>query len=180
MSIAQRDRILRTTVPYFCGPGFKTWPGEEIFLLPTVKCPYTRFFKLARSRRQVYRSSDVLRCANKWWEPDVTGQSGGCRASDTHHWTDWHNVPEERTNQMLVSHHKSGQDRFFRILCFVDGAFCIISQISPTRCTILFNIFIYFSSLHASGVHAPIIRRKSLYLCDIGTCHSVWVASGRL
>ena len=31
----------------------------------------------------------------------------------------------------------------------------IISQINPTRCTILFNIFIYFSSLHVSGIHAP-------------------------
>ena len=88
---------------------------------------------------------------------------------------------------------------------------CIISQINPTRCAILFNIFIYFSCVHVSGVHAPIIRikitvsmrhwhlslcmggvwsagwidapiitRKLLYLCDTGTCHSVWVASGLL
>jgi hypothetical protein len=35
-----------------------------------------------------------------------------------------------------------------------------ISQINPTRDTILFNIFIYFSSLHVSGVHAPIIERN--------------------
>ena len=42
------------------------------------------------------------------------------------------------------------------------------------------NIFIYFSSLYVSGVHAPTIRRKLLYLCDTGTCHSVWVASGLL
>ena len=57
---------------------------------------------------------------------------------------------------------------------------CIISQINPTRCTILFNIFIYYSSLHVSGIHVPINRRKVLYLCDIGICHSVCVACGRL
>ena len=55
-----------------------------------------------------------------------------------------------------------------------------ISQINPTTCTILFNIFIYFSSLHVSGIQVPIIRRKLLYFCNIGICHSVWVASGRL
>ena len=49
---------------------------------------------------------------------------------------------------------------------------------NPTRCTILFNTFIYFSSLHVSGVHAPIIRRKLLYICGSGTCHFVWVSSG--
>ena len=26
----------------------------------------------------------------------------------------------------------------------------------------------------------PIIRRKLLYICDTGICHSVWVASGLL
>ena len=57
---------------------------------------------------------------------------------------------------------------------------CIISEISPTRCTILLNIYIYFSSLHVSGIHVPIIRRKLLYLCDTGICHSVWVATGLL
>jgi hypothetical protein len=56
----------------------------------------------------------------------------------------------------------------------------IILQINPTRCTILFNICIYFSSLHVSGIHVPIIRRKLLYLCDTGICHCVWVASGLL
>ena len=55
-----------------------------------------------------------------------------------------------------------------------------ISQINPTSCTIHFNIFIYFSSLHVSGIHVPIIRRKLLYPCDIGICHSAWVASGLL
>ena len=70
----------------------------------------------------------------------------------------------------------------FQILCFfVDGAFLNnVLQINSTRCTILFNIFIYFSSLHVSGIHLPIIRRKLLYLCDSGICHSVWVASGLL
>ena len=42
------------------------------------------------------------------------------------------------------------------------------------------NIFIYFSPLHVSGVHALIIRRKLLYLCDTGICQSLWVASGLL
>ena len=51
----------------------------------------------------------------------------------------------------------------------------IISQINPTKCKILFNIFIYFSSLHVSGIHVPIIRRKLLYLCDTGICHSCLV-----
>ena len=55
---------------------------------------------------------------------------------------------------------------------------CIISQINPTSCTIPFNIFMYFSSLHVSGIHVPIIRRNFLYLCNTGICHSVWVASG--
>jgi len=56
----------------------------------------------------------------------------------------------------------------------------LISQINPTRCTILVNIFVYFSSLRVSGIHVPIIRRKLLYPCDTGTCHSVRVASGLL
>ena len=55
-----------------------------------------------------------------------------------------------------------------------------ISQINPTRCTILFIIFICFSSVHVSGIHVPIIRRKLLYLCDTGIWHAVWVASGLL
>ena len=67
---------------------------------------------------------------------------------------------------------------FFYVLLTVHPH--TVSQINPTRCTILFNVFIYFSSLHVSGVHAPIITRKLLYLCDTGTCHSVWVASGLL
>jgi hypothetical protein len=57
---------------------------------------------------------------------------------------------------------------------------CIISQINPTRCAVLFNIFIYFSSVHFSGIRVPIIRRKSLYPRDTGICHFVWVASGLL
>jgi len=44
----------------------------------------------------------------------------------------------------------------------------------------MFNIFIYFSSLHVSGIHVLTIRIKLLYLCDSGICHSVWVASGLL
>ena len=49
--------------------------------------------------------------------------------------------------------------------------------------TVIFEppcIFIYFSSLHISSNHVPIIRNKLLYLCDTGICHSVWVASGLL
>jgi hypothetical protein len=44
----------------------------------------------------------------------------------------------------------------------------------------MFNIFIYFSSLHVSGIHVPMIRRKLLYICVTGMCHSVWVATGLL
>ena len=40
--------------------------------------------------------------------------------------------------------------------------------------------YIYFSSVHVSGIHVPIVRRKLLYLCDTGICQSVWVASGLL
>jgi len=36
----------------------------------------------------------------------------------------------------------------------------VLSQINPTRCTILYNISIYFSSVHVSGIQVPIIRRK--------------------
>ena len=76
----------------------------------------------------------------------------------------------------------------WRILCFVDRASLYKTYVgkynsayvkrltnNPTKCTIRFNIFIYFSSLHVSGIHVPIIRGKLLYLCDTGICHSVWV-----
>ena len=33
---------------------------------------------------------------------------------------------------------------------------------------------------NVSGIHVPIIRRKLLYLCETGICHSVCVASGLL
>ena len=42
--------------------------------------------------------------------------------------------------------------------------------------------YIYFSTLHVSGIHVPIIRRKLLYLCDTGifvTLGGVWSA-GRI
>ena len=60
---------------------------------------------------------------------------------------------------------------------------CIILYISPTRCTILFNIFIYFSSVHVSGIHVPIIRRKfdvslrqwCLSLCMGGVWSAGWI-----
>ena len=57
---------------------------------------------------------------------------------------------------------------------------CIISQINPTRCTILLSTFIYSSSLHVSGIHVSFMRRKLLYPCVTGTCHYAWVASGVL
>ena len=79
------------------------------------------------------------------------------------------------TNTATCFNNKSS---FFNVLLTVPP--CIISQINPTRCTILFNIFIYYSSLHVSGIHVSIIRRKLLYLCDTGTCHSVCVVSGLL
>ena len=56
----------------------------------------------------------------------------------------------------------------------------LISQTNPTRCTILFNIFIYFSSLHLLGTYVPIIRRKLLCLSDNDICHSVSVVYGQL
>ena len=37
--------------------------------------------------------------------------------------------------------------------------------------------YIYFSFLHVSGIHVPIIRRKLLFPCVTGTCPIVWVAS---
>jgi len=51
---------------------------------------------------------------------------------------------------------------------------------SPNRGTILFNIFIYFSSLYVSGIHEPIIRRKLQFLRDTDICHSVWVVNALL
>ena len=53
-------------------------------------------------------------------------------------------------------------------------------QVNPTRCTVLFNTFICFPSPHVSGIHVPIIRRKSLYLCDTAIYHFGWMAFGML
>jgi len=55
-----------------------------------------------------------------------------------------------------------------------------VSQIIQVGAQFCLNIFIYLSSLHVSGIQMPIIRRKSLYLCDTGIYHSGWVASGLL
>ena len=55
-----------------------------------------------------------------------------------------------------------------------------ISQIIQLGEQFCLNIFIYISSLHVSGTQVPIIRIKSLYLCDTGICHSGWVVSGQL
>ena len=42
------------------------------------------------------------------------------------------------------------------------------------------RIYVFISLLYISGIHTPIIRRKLLYICVTGICHSVWVASGLL
>ena len=55
-----------------------------------------------------------------------------------------------------------------------------LSQIIQLGAQFCLNIFIYVPSLYVSGIQVPIIRRKSMYLCDTAICHSVWVASGRL
>jgi len=105
-------------------------------------------------------------------------------------WTAWHlkmgttGYPETSLNIYQSTPSSMSEEwRFLlyrRILCFVDLPPCIISQISPTSCTILFIIFIYFSSLHVSGIRVPIMRRKLLYLCDteyLSFCMgSVWSA----
>jgi len=36
-------------------------------------------------------------------------------------------------------------------------------------------MFIYFSSLHVSGIMYPSSGKKLLHLCNTGICHSVWV-----
>jgi hypothetical protein len=92
---------------------FQNSKGRRNFPFAYSQMYVYEVFQPPRSRRKGSRSSNILRCATGWWEPDVTGQRDGRRASDTHHWTDWHSVPEELINQMPVSHHISGQDRFF-------------------------------------------------------------------
>jgi len=55
----------------------------------------------------------------------------------------------------------------------------LISQINPTRSTILLSLFI--SYLHVSGNHVPIIRRNHcIYATLVFVCHSVWVVYGLL
>ena len=60
------------------------------------------------------------------------------------------------------------------LFCFVARASL---QISPTRCTILLNIFISFLYVFRASICLSSVE-KLLYLCDTGICHSVWVASG--
>ena len=52
---------------------------------------------------------------------------------------------------------------------------CNLFQMKPSRCTLFLSIFIS-ASLHVSGNYVSIIRRNSLYLCDTGIFHCVWVA----
>jgi len=47
-------------------------------------------------------------------------------------------------------------------------------------CPNLFNIPIYFSSLHVSDILVPLIVIKLPKPCVAGTCHTVWTASGLL
>ena len=72
---------------------------------------------------------------------------------------------------------KKRNDYRYQFLTGVTGDF---SQINPTRVTVLFNMFIYFCSLHVSGRPCAHHQEKLLYLCDTGTCHSLCVAPGLL
>ena len=69
------------------------------------------------------------------------------------------NPQKERACVALVST-AMGEYRLQQSYVLLTVHPCIISQINPTRYTILFNLFIYFSSLHVSGIHVPIIRGK--------------------
>ena len=90
------------------------------------------------------------------------------------------NVYSYVVNQQLDTDKK----RFILFYVLLTVHPCIISQISPTRCTILFNIFIYLCSLHVSGIHVPIIRRKIavslghwyLSLCMRGVWSAGWIS----
>ena len=61
--------------------------------------------------------------------------------------------------------------------------YCIYATmvfVTPYDWRLVFWLDFNPSSRHVSGIHVSIIRKKLLYLCDTGICHSVWVASGLL
>ena len=63
----------------------------------------------------------------------------------------------------------------------VDLHPCIISQISPTRCTILLNIFISLLYMFRASMCPLSGENYCIYATLVtGICHSVWVASGLL
>ena len=105
---------------------------------------------------------------------------GGCGTAWRNHQPDNKGIfsVKEDTKNDYKGVCRRWQNSEFYVLLTVHP--CIISQINPNKCTILFNIFIYFSSLHDSGIHVSIIRRKLLYPCVTGTFRTVRVASGLL
>jgi hypothetical protein len=118
VSTAQRDRIIRTTVPYFWGPGFKTGQGEEFFLLTTIKCPYTRFLSL---RGFAGGLAVLLMCCGA----SLGGGILSCQ--DREEVSGRRTLIAERISTMsqnngqikcLYHTPKSGQDRFFVCLLF--------------------------------------------------------------
>jgi len=49
------------------------------------------------------------------------------------------------------------------------------SQINPTRCTNLLSTYTYFTSLHVSGNHVPIIwRNQCIYVTMVFATLYVW------
>ena len=66
-----------------------------------------------------------------------------------------------------------------KILCFVNRS-SLYNLANKSNQVHNSAQYIYFSSLHVSDNHVPIIKRQLLYLCDTGVCHSIWVASGLL
>ena len=154
------------------------WPAE--FLNKSVRTqpqccasdlPNTSVFERALYKLCVFAPARPLcltslskaKIIERWWHngPMMGFQSQGKSESFRT------NVPQGHFSHQIY--------RIFYVLLTINP--CIISQINRTRCTILFNIFICFSSVHVSDIHVPIIRRKLLYLYDTGICHSVCVAS---
>ena len=84
-------------------------------------------------------------------------------------------------NKIPPKEQKVSRREFYLKFLYFFGRASLYNLVNKSKqVPILFNIFIYFSSLHVSGIPVPIIRRKLLYLCDTGICHSVWMVSGLL
>jgi len=74
-----------------------------------------------------------------------------------------------------------GQRAFGECMVYIGiWDYPVVSHIIHLGAHFCLNLFIYVSSLHVLGIQVPIVRKKSLYLCDTGICHSGWVAFGRL